>query len=111
MNRCSSLKFVNSSNLDNDDTPVINTSNYTSKTLEKKVNKIEMVGTWEGEPLSRGKKLVGMLIFTLAMVMFALNTLLIKITTKKYSLTTQELMYYFNLVTLFFMWLSSRIYK
>ena len=52
-----------------------------------------------------------MLIFSVAMLIFALNTLLIKITTQKFNLTTQELMYYFNLVTLFLMWVSSRIHE
>ena len=56
-------------------------------------------------------QIVGMLLFSLSMVIFSLTTMLIKMTIKKFQITAYELTYYQALVCLVYMSLNMKIHR
>lgn len=54
-------------------------------------------------------KIGGMILFSVALVIYSFQTLMIKLATKRYLVTPQELLYYFSIITFVFSFISSKI--
>ena len=61
--------------------------------------------------MSVWKKILGMFIFSLSMVAFSLTTMMVKVTSKKFDISSQQVMYYFNVITLGMIYCQIKYYK